>query len=410
MEALLIHNCTLIDCTGRDPVTRAWVLLEAGNIARVGTGAAPRARDAVEIDAAGRTLMPGLIDAHAHLSIVGDHSDPRRIPAPVYALEVAREIEQTLADGFTTVRDAGGLDWGYKEALRRGLIRGPRLFISNGPLSQTGGHGDQRPRTQLNADEQVPGVWWIGLVVDGPDQLRWAAREMLRRGADQVKVMANGGCMSPTDELRSTQYTVAELRAAVEEAAAQGKYVMAHTYTAASMMNCLDAGVRTLEHGNFGDAAVAERMASTGTFLVPTITTYEMLAADGRKLHYADSMIDKIEDALKGAYQALKTAYEAGVKIGSGSDVLGFHQRKKSMEPQFKARVMTPMEALIATTRTNAAIVGAEDRIGTVEEGKLADLLLIDGNPLDDLAILSERDRVHLVILGGEIVADRRPQ
>ncbi|MGH8011058.1 MAG: amidohydrolase family protein [Candidatus Binataceae bacterium] len=409
METLLIHNCTLIDCTGRDPVTRAWVLLDGGKIARVGSGAAPRMPDAVEIDAAGRTLMPGLIDAHAHLSIVGDHSDPRRIPAPVYALQVAREIEQTLTDGFTTVRDAGGLDWGYKEAVRRGLVRGPRLFVSNGPLSQTGGHGDQRPRTQLNPDQQVPGVWWIGLVVDGPDQLRWAAREMMRRGADQVKVMANGGCMSPTDELRSTQYTVAELRAAVEEAAAQGKYVMAHTYTAASMMNCLDAGVRTLEHGNFLDAAVAERMARTGAFLVPTITTYEMLAAEGRELHYASTMIDKIDDALRGAYQALKIAYEAGIKIGSGSDVLGFHQRKKSMEPRFKSTVMKPMDCLLATTRTNAAIVGAEDQIGTVEQGKLADLLLIDGNPLDDLAILSDRERIHLVILGGEIVTDRRP-
>jgi imidazolonepropionase-like amidohydrolase len=409
MGSLLIHDCTLLDCTGRDPITGAWVLVGDRRIARVGSGPAPRQDEAIKIDAAGRTLMPGLIDAHAHLSIVGGHSDPRRIPAPVYALEVAREIEETLADGFTTVRDAGGLDWGYKEAIRKGLIRGPRLFVSNGPLSQTGGHGDQRPRTQLHPDEQVPGVWWIGLVADGPDQMRWAAREMMRRGADQVKVMANGGCMSPTDELRSTQYTVAELRAVVEEAAAQGKYVMAHTYTAASMTNCMDAGVRTLEHGNFLTMEVAHRMAETGTFLVPTITTYEMLAADGRKLRYDDRMIDKIEEALTGAYESLAIAREAGVKIGSGSDVLGFHQRKKSMEPQYKARVMTPMEALIATTRTNAEIVRAGKDIGTIEEGKFADLLLIDGNPLENLTLLSAREHIHMVILGGDIVADRRP-
>ncbi|MGH7932209.1 MAG: amidohydrolase family protein [Candidatus Binataceae bacterium] len=409
MGSLVIHDCTLVDCSGRDPLSRAWVMVEGERITRIGTGAAPRVRDGIEIDAAGRTLMPGMIDAHAHLCMIGDHTDPRRIPAPVYALKVAREIEETLADGFTTVRDAGGLDWGYKEAVRLGLIRGPRLFIANGVLSQTGGHGDQRPRTQHQPDERVPGVWWIGLVVDGPDQVRWGAREMMRRGADQVKVMANGGCMSPTDEITATQYTVPELRAVVEEAAAQGKYVMAHTYTAASMANCIEAGVRTLEHGNFLSAEVAERMARVGAYLVPTITTYEMLAADGRKLHYDTHMIEKIEDALAGAYQALRVAHEAGVKIGSGSDVLGFHQRKKSMEPQLKAKVLSPMDALIATTRTNAEIVGTERQVGTIEEGKLADLLLVDGNPVDDLSLLTDRARIHLVILGGAIVADRRP-
>jgi len=166
-------------------------------------------------------------------------------------------------------------------------------------------------------------LWSIGIVVDGPDHVRWGAREMLRRGADQIKVMANGGCVSPTDELTSVQFTVAELRAAVEEAAAQGKYVMAHTYTAASMTNCLDAGVRTLEHGNFISSEVAERMARSGTFLVPTIATYELLAADGRSLGYPEYVIQKIEQALKGAYEALSIARQAGVRIGSGSDVLG---------------------------------------------------------------------------------------
>jgi imidazolonepropionase-like amidohydrolase len=409
MRTMVIHGCTLIDCTGHDPRTNAWVLAEGERIAGIGTGAPPRSAKAIEIDAAGRVLMPGLIDAHAHLSIVGNITDRNRGPMPVHFLKIAREIEETLADGFTAVRDAGGLDWGYKEAIRQGLLRGPRLFVSNGTLSQTGGHGDLRSRAATQPEPQTPGLWSIGIVVDGPDQVRWGAREMFRRGADQVKVMANGGCVSPADELTSVQFTIAELRAAVEEATAQGKYVMAHTYTTTSMMNCLDAGVRTLEHGNFISSEVAERMARSGTFLVPTIATYELLAADGRSLGYPEYVIQKIEQALKGAYEALSIARQVGVKIGSGSDVLGAQQRKKAFELGYKSKVMPAMEVLIATTKTNAEIIGMQNELGTVETGKLADLLLVDGNPLDDLSILADRGRIHMVIQGGTIVADRRP-
>jgi imidazolonepropionase-like amidohydrolase len=199
------------------------------------------------------------------------------------------------------------------------------------------------------------------------------------------------------------------LRAAVEEAAAQGKYVMAHTYTAASMTNCLDAGVRTLEHGNFISSEVAERMARSGTFLVPTIATYELLSADGRSLGYPEYVIQKIEQALKGAYEALSIARQAGVRIGSGSDVLGAQQRKKAFELGYKGKVMSPMEVLIATTMTNAEIIGAQNDLGSIETGKLADLLLVDANPLDDLSVLADRARIHMVIQGGTIVADRRP-
>ena len=152
MGTIVIHGCTLIDCTGRDPRTKAWVLVEGERIAGIGTGAPPRSAKAIEIDAAGRVLMPGLIDAHAHLSIVGNITDRNRGPMPVHFLKIAREIEETLADGFTTVRDAGGLDWGYKEAIRQGLLRGPRLFVSNGTLSQTGGHGDLRSRAATQPD------------------------------------------------------------------------------------------------------------------------------------------------------------------------------------------------------------------------------------------------------------------
>jgi imidazolonepropionase-like amidohydrolase len=319
---------------------------------------------------------------------------------------VAREIEATLRAGFTTVRDAGGLDFGYKEAARRGLIRGPRLFVSNGFISQTGGHGDFRPRNRIVEPRYRPGVFSPSLVVDGPDRVRWAAREVLRRGADQVKVMANGGCMSPSDELSATQFSVAELRAAVEEASAAGKYVMAHTYTPRSMHNCMDAGIRTLEHGNFLDEATASRMAATGTYLVPTIATYELIAQQGRSLGVPEPNVRKIEQALAGAYESLKIADAAGVRIGSGSDVLGPQQPFKARELAFKSKVLGPMRALLAATRTNAEILGMGQEIGTVEEGKLADLLLVDGDPLDDPAILEDASRIHMVLLEGEIVVE----
>jgi imidazolonepropionase-like amidohydrolase len=250
-------------------------------------------------------------------------------------------------------------------------------------------------------------VFSPSLVVDGPDRVRWAAREVLRRGADQVKVMANGGCMSPSDELSATQFSVAELRAAVEEASAAGKYVMAHTYTPRSMHNCMDAGIRTLEHGNFLDEATARRMAATGTYLVPTIATYELIAQQGRSLGVPEPNVRKIEQALAGAYESLKIADAAGVRIGSGSDLLGPQQPFKARELAFKSRVLGPMRALLAATRTNAEILGMGQEIGTVEEGKLADLLLVDGDPLDDPAILEDASRIHMVLLEGEIVVER---
>ena len=214
------------------------------------------------------------------------------------------------------------------------------------------------------------------LVVDGPERVRWAAREVLRRGADQVKVMANGGAVSPTDDMWSTQFTVEELGAAVAEAEATGKYVMAHTYTPQSMRNCVEAGVRTLEHGNFLDEAAAQLLKTSGTYLVPTVAVYELIAAEGREHGVPENSVRKIEEALAGAYTSLEIAQDAGVAIGSGSDLLGMHQPLKARELQFKARVLGARWAPWShPRRPTQEIVGMGDELGTVEEGKLADLL-----------------------------------
>lgn len=405
---LLFEHARLLDCTGADPRSNMAVVVEDGRVTRIApSGTFSIASGTQVLDCQGRTLMPGLIDAHVHLAAVDlDMSANTRQPAPVVALRIAALIEATLQAGFTTVRDAGGLPWGYKEAVRLGLIDGPDLYVSGSFISQTGGHADHRSRT----DYAIPGhesqVYAQPFIVDGPEQVRWAARENLRRGSDQIKVMANGGAMSPTDEMTSTQFTVAELAAAVQEAKAAGTYVLAHVYTAQSMQNCLEAGVRSLEHGNFLDEQTAALIAQQGAFLVPTIVTYEQIAALGATGAIGEKQLAKIQQGLDGAFEALEIALRAGVQIASGSDVLGPMQPAKARELTLKSRIIGAMGALVAATKTNARLLRREDEIGTLEEGKVADMLLVNGDPTVDVACVEDPANVHVVVKRGRIKKD----
>ncbi len=258
---LVLHDAVLLDGTGADPRPGVSVIVEGGTIVRI----APRReltlpRDAAVIDLGGRFLLPGLTDAHVHFGLTEPDGTTTR-PLAAYALKVARFIEETLDQGFTTVRDAGGLDPAWAGAVERGLLRGPRILPSGAFLSQTGGHGDFRAPYDDTQPAPVPGLLAGSVLCDGPDEVRRAARDQLRRGATQIKVMASGGAASPTDPIEATQFTVDELRAAVEEAAARDTYVLAHAYHPRSIANCLDAGVRSIEHGNLLDEATAYRMA-----------------------------------------------------------------------------------------------------------------------------------------------------
>ena len=406
---LVFEHATLLDCTGRDPQPETRVVVDDGRIQRITPSSGPNGpRDARVIDCQGRTLMPGLLDAHVHLAML--ELDPLKeaaLPPAVLALRIARNIEAALAAGFTTVRDAGGLDWGFKQAVRLGLIRGPRLFISGAFISQTGGHGDHRARSDRGTFPVVPGLTSESILADGPDAVRRAAREVLRRGADQVKVMASGGAASPSDELDHVQFSVDELAAAVEAAGAVGTYVLAHAYGSRAIQNCLTAGVRSIEHGNFLDEATADRMlAAKDVFLVPTIITYELLAAREAGDGWTPDMVRKIRQGLTGAYDSLSLAFEKGLQIGSGSDVLADMQGERGKEIACQARVMGAMNAIIAATRTNAALLRIEKEVGTIEPGKRADLILLDADPLSDPDVLANPDHVRLVAFGGEIVKD----
>jgi imidazolonepropionase-like amidohydrolase len=407
-ETALLTNALLIDCTGNEPRERASVVVEGGRISEVRSGDSPQtARHDSIFDCDGMTLMPGLTDAHVHIGAVDVNilDQHREHPSNLVALMMARVLEDTIHRGFTTVRDAGGTDWSFKAAVERGIVEGPRLLVSDRPLSQTGGHGDWRRATETQPPEIFcPTAGMRSVVCDGADAVRRAAREQLRLGADQIKVMASGGAMSPADELAATQYTLQELRAAVEEAEAAGTYVMAHAYNDRSVRNCLESGVRSVEHGNLIDEETARLIARSGAYLVPTLVTYEALSDDGRNYGVPESDIRKIDEARALGIRALRYAYGAGVRIASGSDLLGALQDRKARELEIKTEVMSPMESLVSVTKTNAELFEMEDDLGTIEQGKLADLLVVEGNPLEDIAILQNRDNIKLIMKEGRTV------
>jgi len=407
-EAVVFKNAFLIDGNGGQPSPGATVVVEGEAIKEVLTqGGPPALPGARVLDLRGKTLLPGLIDAHVHagnIEVVHDHT--AALPPAVYVLRATRNLEVDLDLGFTSLRDAGGLDWGFRAAVDQGLIRGPRLFLSVTMLTQTGGHGDKRGiAREANVPRNSIGVF--PEICDGPDEVRRAAREVLRRGANQVKIMADGGVASPSDRPGQWQFEVPELRAAVEVAQAAGTYVLAHCYSDRAIRNCLEAGVRSIEHGNLMGRETAEMMAARGAFYVPTLSVFEVLAEHGRAEGLDAFILEKLRTVIQSGRQALEYAYRAGVKIASGTDIIGPFQYLKGRELALKAEVMTPMEAIVSATRTNAELIGWPDRLGTVEPGKLADLIVVDGNPLEDLGLFERgREKVVLVMKQGRVMKD----
>jgi imidazolonepropionase-like amidohydrolase len=405
---IVFTNATVLPCTGADPVEGATVVVEDGLIKDIVTGPSTvngGTANGDRIDCRGATLLPGLIDAHVHVCSLDVEiaRQQREMPTSLLAYEIAAVMRQTLDQGYTTIRDAGGADWGMKEAVARGLIKGPRMFVSGHPLSQTGGHGDGR--TMAEPDPGCGCGARIGMVqsiADGPDAVRKAAREQLRRGADAIKIMAGGGVASPTDALESLQYEPEELRAAVAAARAAGTYVLAHAYTPPAIRNAVEAGVKSVEHGNFLDPPTAALMAEAGTYLVPTFVAYEKLHEEGREHGFAAGKLKKLDVVLGAGLDSLRHAVSAGVRIGSGSDLLGPLARHKTRELAIKAKVLGAHATLIATTRTNAELLGIADEVGTVEPGKAADLLVVDGDPLEDISVLQDIERMPVVMKNGE--------
>ena len=406
MTMLFLKNATIIDGTGADPVSNGAVVVEDDRIKEVLRGPSGWVpSDAQTIDCRNQTLLPGLIDVHVHVGAVDANiMEQQRLYHPsMLVIRSLKVIQEALDQGFTTIRDAGGADAGIREAQRQGLIPGPRMFISGYALSQTGGHGDSRLPTEIRSPSQdLAGV--AARICDGVDEVRRAVREQLRRGADFIKVMGGGGCMSPGDEIDTSQYSPDELRAAVFEAEAVGTYVAAHVYSSRSIRNCVSSGVRSLEHGNLMDESAAKAIKDAGAFLVPTLVTYEMISRMGKSMGIPENNVRKINEARDRGLEALAIAKRVGVKIASGSDLLGPMQRHKGMELELKARVLGPMGAIVATTKTNAELLKKEKDLGTIEVGKLADFILVRGDPLKDITLIQNyQEKISLIVQAGRV-------
>ena len=407
-ETIVFQNANIFDSTGRDPYGPGTVVISEGRIQALGLASqVSPPRDARVIDLGGKTVMPGLIDAHTHLGFVEQEfavNTENRHPGAVYAYSVARHIKDTLMHGYTTIRDAFGCDWSFKLAVERGMIEGPRMLVANAAISQTGGHADMRQRHDLSVPRRWHPLMPSGAIGDGVAEVRNLAREQLRTGADHLKVMAGGGAASPTDPVDAPQFTVEELAAAVYEARALKKPVMAHVYVPEGIKNCVEAGIRSIEHGNFLDEESAFMMRERGTFLVPTLAVYEVASRHGREQGVAESTIEKMNAVKAWAPQSVEIAMAAGVSIGSGSDVYGPNSNRKALELELKAAIMGSLKSLISATQTNAELLGISSEIGTLEPGKLPDLIVVDGNPVEDIALLQDETRIPIVMQSGRLV------
>ena len=411
MESILFSNASLLDAERAELREGHHVLVENGLIKEV-SDRPLKSVAAREIDLRGKTLMPGLIDLHVHVVAVQlNLSQQVNMPNVLVTLRSVPIMRAMLRRGFTTVRDAGGAGYPHKQAVESGLAVGPRLFVAGRALSQTGGHGDMRARSDYMGGSEPCGccvrVGALSRVADGVDEVRRAAREELQMGADHLKIMASGGVASPTDPVGAFGYAEDEVRAIVEEARARHTYVMAHAYTAEAIARVVRWGVRTIEHGNLVDAPTAKLMAEMGAYVIPTLVTYEALANEGAQYGLGEESVAKIEDVREAGLRSLDIYRDAGVKMGFGSDLLGPSQRLQSDEFRIRAEVLGNAATLSSATTTAAEVLGLPDKLGRVAPGAFADMLVVDGDPLRDITcLLGQGERIPLVMKGGEIYFD----
>jgi imidazolonepropionase-like amidohydrolase len=395
---LAIRGALLIDGNGAWN-ERTTLIVEGSRIATIGPDARVKIpKGARVIEGRGRTVLPGLIDCHIHYCLDASPDSIRSLerddPA-VTAVKAVAHARATLEAGITTVRDVGSrahISISVTRAIRAGIVPGPRTLNAGLAICMTGGH-----------------AWFIGRQADGPDEILKAVREQIRAGADVIKFIATGGVLTPGVSPGAAQLTFEELRAGVEEAARAGRRVAAHAHGAEGMKNAIRAGVHSIEHGTMMDEEALDLFRAHKTFLVPTLSAIQSGLEHGKKGGLPDDAMEKcarMGDSLRANF---RKAVKAGVRIAMGTDAgtpFNPHGRNAQELRRMVQLGLTPMQAIEASTRSGATLLGLEQDIGTLEVGKQADLILVNGNPLDDIALLEKPKNVVYVIQGGKIVKD----
>ncbi|HKS56232.1 MAG TPA: amidohydrolase family protein [Steroidobacteraceae bacterium] len=404
MAQFLIRCGRVFDGERLRPEPDLCIEVRDGRIASIGPARDDQASIAT-IDARDYTVLPGLIDAHFHaVSASLDVAAIDRMHPSHRALGARDHLEAALRRGFTTVRDAGGADIGLVRATAERLIDGPRLLIAGKALSQTGGHGDMRPGESV----QLCGCGYSGAlsaVVDGADAMREKVRDQLRQGANHIKLFVSGGVLSPSDPIWMDQFTDLEIRAAVEEAATRRTYVMAHAHTAQAAIRCARNGVRSIEHGTLMDRPSADTVASTGAFVVPTLSIIESLQQ--MPLGLPPAALEKLAAIGDQAAAAVAHCRAAGVKVGLGTDLFGALRDQQSREFQVRGRHESSLEVLRSATSVNAELIDLQGEVGTLRAGAAADIIAVSGNPVADVAVLADPDRnLKLVVHDGRVIVN----
>lgn len=398
-----LDNCRIFDGNSEHLSPAASVLIEGDRIVAIAEDSGAHTAD-TRLDCAGQVLMPGLIDAHFHACAVSvDILQVDSTPPTLLSQKAGALLEAALQRGYTTVRDAGGADYGLSRAVEEGLINGPRLFFSGKALSQTGGHGDMRKRGEI----QPCACGYNGVIttlVDGADAMQKSVRSLLQGGAHQIKLMLSGGVVSPTDPIHMVQLTAAELRTAVEEAERFGTYVMAHAHTADAVHHALENGVRSIEHGTVIDEPTAELVAEKNAFVVPTLVTMWALAREGQALGLLPESLEKLHQLADLASRSIRLLHQAGANIGFGTDLLGPLHRYQNREFRLRAESQLGIDVLRSATSVNAELLMRRGELGCIQQGAMADLLVVQGNPLEDVTLFEQAEQnLRLIIKDGAV-------
>jgi len=406
MANILFRNANLV-LDGFTSLQTGFDVLVRGNHIEAVSSTPIKSADAMIIDVLGKTLMPGLIDAHAH--VTGLTLSPRNIAysASEIALACSSYLRNSLMDGFTAIREAGGADHSIARLLAEGTIVGPRLFYSGQALTQTGGGADFRtPHELIDPCGHVGPFSVMSVIADGIDEVRKAAREELRKGATQIKLFASGGVVFPS-EAHSTlyEYSEPELQAIVEEAKSRGTYVMAHVYTDDGIRRCLKAGVRSIEHGNFATEETIAMMAEYGTYLDPTFISLVQRIESAGETGLSDAILGNLRQTVSRGKQVYQWARKYGVPIAFGTDLWGPEaQASQLREFEMRMEFDSPTNIIRSATAVNAALLMQEGKLGTLAPGAFADLLIVDGDPLTDVRVMLDPEKnLKLIMKDGVI-------